>query len=719
MTSGQESVPSYTETWGQALLRHCQRNARQAALAITQECRTKDDVEGLREFAIQTLQELQVAEQLPPTSLEQARTMIMPYSTTYNVEDDEAIFHVLESLMQPDVHHPENHACRSARVLWSPRRADRLLWAKQAWEHPEVDAQTRDAATELHHVDKNLLDTNSNKSSSNVISTTNRSLSRWIQKWCTPYEMKTEEWLLLLPSRHFPPQQDKANDLLRQIATTCWDWLLQTLRTALLEWRLDAMFPSLLHPIVHNHWKVQDDAVLIQSLVFIVRVYCTMRALQRDSMETPLLLTKVLRCATLLQIHASQIFQQVDLPILISNEPSHQSEVSATNAKSQATLDSTGTISMQQQQRNNVVEQTSKRKHHSIDAASVQNDSAAKATKKQKGLKPNVTTTSQDGSLQDKKASANRSKKDQATSQSYACKDKGAAISVTKTYCMDSTDPFAQELIERGVTRQQLLDHPVEKLDENTGRLLKTFPNAFSAYASFSRSQQIHFFYRTLLGQRVFPKTQEVIGHKYKGYFWRLKGSSAVPCSPVTETASSLEKADVNLPQNTKSTMDPVVAKLIYGGKSHNMILTNYPVEKLDPITGKVVCTFATGEAALASLTSVKHGSNFFYIVAGMVMDPLRDSMKRHMYKGFFWRFQGSTATPITAAEHRGGEIDEIVRGESSSHSRVKKKPDYTEAEIYSSEDEDESDSSAYDDATFLPVDSPETTSAAHSDDFL
>jgi hypothetical protein len=43
-----------------------------------------------------------------------------------------------------------------------------------------------------------------------------------------------------------------------------------------------------------------------------------MKALQWDSMESPVLLTKVLRCATLLQEDASRVFPKVDLKELAS-----------------------------------------------------------------------------------------------------------------------------------------------------------------------------------------------------------------------------------------------------------------------------------------------------------------------------------------------------------------------------------------------------------------
>lgn len=301
--------------------------------------------------------------------------MPTPYSTNYNAEDHEHLFHVLDSLLKPDVNHTQNRACRSARALWSPLRADRLLWAKQAWEHPEVDDSKISGSTggtELVFFKPPNPLLSASTDVGRTIKTRRRSLSKWIDKWCHAFEIPPDQWILALPSRDLCAVGDAAatsaslsnnhhhnengkgkNDtnllLLPQLVMLQWDWLLKTLRTALLEWRLDAMFPTLVHPIVHNHWKVQLDqehkTIVMQCLIFIIRVYCAMKALQWDSMESPVLLTKVLRCATILQDEASGVFQQVDLKVLASlpriDLPVVDPEIGTTNSKTTTTIHET------------------------------------------------------------------------------------------------------------------------------------------------------------------------------------------------------------------------------------------------------------------------------------------------------------------------------------------------------------------------------------------
>jgi hypothetical protein len=88
-----------------------------------------------------------------------------------------------------------------------------------------------------------------------------------------------------------------------------------------------------------------------------------------------------------------------------------------------------------------------------------------------------------------------------------------------------------------------------------------------------------------LTGRYYDTKTKKVHGHKYKGYFWRLKGSQALPNN------MTLNKK----PWVASLPMDKFAVKLLskkcddVKQKGSSRVILDQPVEKLDCDSARVI----------------------------------------------------------------------------------------------------------------------------------
>jgi hypothetical protein len=210
----------------------------------------------------------------------------------------------------------------------------------------------------------------------------------------------------------------------------------------------------------------------------------------------------------------------------------------------------------------------------------------------------------------------------------------------------------------------------VEKLCPSTGRVLERFANINEAEGSVDLSCSSNL-------RKALRGSYNGKSHIYKEYFWRLKGSSHWPpnASKIQhqQQQSATDKKSTNASFANASLKRKVVKPGTHHHPNHNDVivrkrkkelskngvlqknlelqswsdLKQMPVEKLCPVTGKVLRRFATAEAGRRSVSdSVRHE---------LFKDALLgQNSKPGMHKGYFWRFQGSSTLPpgISKTQH-------------------------------------------------------------------
>lgn len=658
-----------------SLLRDCrQRGALQVARELLQVCQTVEERDLVEATALFLLQEVRLGKSSPvvggrtspgesssaTTELNQARKMSTPYSSHYCAEADEHLFHVWNFLLLPDntsattatataaaaaTCSPNNSciprnlkASRSARALWSAKRneqtADRLVWAKQAWDHfetiqeqfPAADASVAGVSgwtpiAESIRTD-GVGDTgDQGEAGGTETLTVKRQLSKWINKWCTPFFLGKEEWILLMDPRDFIVRQGEPKNLvLEALASEYLDWLQSKLRYALADWRLISMFPTLCHSIVMEYWKENRWRLpprVIQCLVFIARVHCAIQALGRDSLERQSLLIKILRCCDLLSKDAQKAFEQAPVSMLCSVQkrrhrlPEEEEPTTKVRRISDSYVSTTS---------------SSIPKDGPIMRGEADTRSLHRVNEKNQSCTPLATSpTMTGGAIPSEEVDTPNVKKRKFDGDPYA-------VALRKT--VRSNHDF-------------LRTFPVEMLDPTTGQVLKLYPSALVAALTKARTETsmkwTHDLYTALFGRRVINKVHAA--HIYGGVSLRVYGSTAFTRRPPKAGRQGKSPGASDSKSFVPSKMDPFAAAQIRSGRSLNDLMTHHPVEELHYSTGEIVATFKNlREAATSRSPPIRQPHYLGYAVLGYRLS--KERFFGHEYSGRFWRLKGSSALP-------------------------------------------------------------------------
>ena len=618
----------------------------EAALSLVKSCECQADSDYLNKVAIETVRIF--------SAVEEAQTMGMPYppSDVGGAEEREELFDLWQSLLcQPDSKSPMmNQANPQAKSLWpnDPSHADRLLWARQALENPEMDHQI------LNPADSNALlqqkKEESTATKSNTLSDSD--ITQWIQKWCQPFGIPPFEWILLIP-----PEALSMERSIQQVRENAWGCLVAVLQKVFTELGFESMLSKYLHPVIHEQWKRPGNHVAPQCLVFMARAYCASRLLHKNVKDSPTLLAKLLRCIQLLQ------------------HPNHRDEAQsigslwnyykgATRPRRPVSWDNST--------------QTESAAENVVDCANETSESCKASQEHNRTSSPSREFKSDlDSDGRSSEHTENTSFND---ATSLACRRPWHGKKLR------TDDPVVVKLLQEAGTIDKLLkQYPVQRLDFETGELLRTFATGNEALESVSDTLVNLDFFQSLMGRRI--TNTDTQGHFYKGYFWRCKGSKATPnpkpssilndspwaptgttkagsqegdqrvdkvvagqssqsCTSDSTKAAAVRGDNKNeLPEASYPSDDPVVAKLYQKAGTIEMFLQQYPVEKLNFNTGEVLETFPSALQALQSVSDAKTVFPFFQVLMGRrktVSDP-----QGHWYKGFFWRCKGSTVKPI------------------------------------------------------------------------
>ena len=189
----------------------------------------------------------------------------------------------------------------------------------------------------------------------------------------------------------------------------------------------------------------------------------------------------------------------------------------------------------------------------------------------------------------------------------------------------------------------------VERIHENGGRFLKKLDSdnywvEVSAERATEKTKQA-------LRESLDVKHKAYIQEKMSFYDSDAEGGkpdARTSRKGVTKIASTAGTNDGRTPEGKhfvgrprkRDLEEAIEAKTL--NYSANQI-EQMPVEKLSLETGNVLCTFPTVTQARKSVSSAQHAAPFIYMLQGQIRT---NSRTPNVYKGFFWRFQGSSRIP-------------------------------------------------------------------------
>jgi len=416
---------------------------------------------------------------------------------------------------------------------------------------------------------------------------------------------------------------------------------------------------ALFHPKVQRIWQappIPPEMSGMQSLIFVARVWSTSRALKCQGLNSASLLKKMLRCGELLECQTHRFLSNKHL------EPPDAGPNTDSAAHQSIDQESPGYSEQ-------VASNPKKRKHNQGDNQedSIQNLTDQRdASDDEEPLVPQPCeeeTETEEEEQQQEPTSCTSNITGTADCEIDASSWQRLSDSIGSSWksIIDSTngkeeDPIVDFLCKSQETMHEILSkYPVEQLETTTGKLLKSFSNGIMAYEVIypQRKKADQNFFLSLLGVRTIlccETSREVcLGHHYRGNFWRFRGSKAVPGKGNSEDDEEWRMSSRE--PLSRPNADPYARiVMITAGFSIYDALLHYPIQQLDAATSKVIHSHIDGFAALAKATpSLECEFDLFYSLLGIRKEKDsegNDTVVGHHYKGSFWRFRGSKASP-------------------------------------------------------------------------